>query len=437
MKKFWVIMLTLTLLVTVVGCGNTKVEETTTEAKNEASATGTEATETTEAEVAEEVSKEPITFWIYEGTSVEGEAIIEELMLDFTNKTGYEVNVVSIPKDDFSQKLAASTAIGENPDVGYMDQPLVAMYASSDSLMDVTEKMASDDTVTKEDFYQGAFETNLVGDKLYGLPLNHTTVAIFYNKDLVENVPSTWDEWLAESKRIYEANNGEVAAFEQMWGGGGGAWLFPAFVHNAGGAMVNADSTACTFAEEPGVEAVQLILDLYEYSPLEVRTASNAFANGLAAFKMSGPWEIGGFDDAGINYGVMLMPTKEGDTHYSNIGGENIVAFKDAKNPEGAWELMKYLSSAEVNSRFVKVTGNYPANINADIEEFISHPGYSVFFEQLKSAVARPRVINWIKINDDHIGAALDEILVAGADPAETLQAAQDNANAVFGEIVE
>lgn len=413
MKKFLQLVLALTLsFALLIGCGS--IEETPEKA---------------------EAPKDPITFWIYEGACIEGEAIVAELMDEFTAETGYEVNLVAIPRAGFSTKLASATAVGENPDVAYMDQPAVALHAISGLLLDLTEYAHGTNGINVADFYPGAFETNLVGDRLFGLPLNHTTVAIFYNKDLVENVPTTWDEWVAEARRIYEANDGEVAAFEQIWGGGGGAWLFPAFVHNAGGSMVNAEGTAVVFADTGGVEAVNLILDLYEYSPIELRTASNAFLNGLVAFKMSGPWEIGAFDESGINYGVMLMPTKEGTTHYSNIGGENIVIFEDAKNPDGAWELLKFLTRADVNSRFVKVTGNYPANKNADIEEFLAHPAYSVFFEQLKTAMARPRVANWIKINDDHIGTALDAILVAGEDPEATLKKAQDNANAVFGEI--
>lgn len=435
MKKVISIMLALTLALSLMaGCSKDEVSNDNDVTKAETETETSNESEISEEEIKENEAKDPITFWIYEGVSIDGELLVEEIIDGFTKETGYEVNIIAIPKDDFGTKIAASIAIGEAPDLAYMDQPLVATYAADDILLDVTEYIESDESFSPSDYYVGAYETNKVGDKMYGLPLNQTTVAIFYNKDLVLNVPSTWAEWVAESKRIYEQSNGEIAAFEQMWGGGGGAWLFPAFVHNAGGQMVNEDATAAVFAEQGGIEAAELILDLYEYSPLEVRTSSNAFANGLAAFKMSGPWEISGLDDSGMNYGVMLMPTKEGHTHYSNIGGENIVGFKDGANPDGAWALMKYLTRSDVNSKFVQITGNYPANLDADIEEFISHPAYSVFFEQLKYAVARPRVANWLKINDEYIGTALDAILVEGADPSDTLMEAQDNANTIFGD---
>lgn len=437
MKRILLLMLALTLVFSMLAaCTEEQVAES-----NESTQTETpvkESEETTETEEVQEteapVSKEPITFWIYEGATVEGETIIELLMDQFTAETGYKVDLVVIPRVDFKTKLAASTAIGEGPDIAYMDQPDVAMYATDDMLYDLSDFAANDSDFNADDYYTGAYQTNLVGGKLYGLPLNHTTVAIFYNKDLVQNVPSTWDEWVAESKRIYEDSNGEVAAFEQLWSGSGGAWLFPAFVYNAGGSMVNEEQTACVFADEGGIEAINLIQDLYEYSPLEIRSASNAFLNGLAAFKMSGPWEIQAFDESEINYGVMLMPTKEGDVHYSNIGGEDIVAFKDARNIEGAWELMNFLTRKDINSKFVLVTGNYPANKNSDISEYLAHHAYSVFFKQLENAMPRPRVTNWIKINDDYIGTALDQILVAGEDPATTLKQAQEDANTIFGE---
>ncbi len=371
-----------------------------------------------------------IVFWAYEGASIEGEKILEDVIADFEAKTNIEVEVLAVPRADFATKLASSIAVGQGPDIAYMDQPDVSRYAADGLLVDYTDKMSD---INVDDYYEGAYETNVIDGKLYGLPLNHTTVAIFYNKDLVDGPASTWDEWIADSKKVFEDNNGEVAAFEQMWGGGGGAWLFPAFVHSGGGSMVNEDETAVTFGEQAGVDAVNLILDIYEYSPHEIRTASNAFMNGLVAYKLSGPWEIGAFDEAGLNYGVMKIPSKDGGIQYSNIGGENVVAFKDGQDSDSAWELMKYLTSSDVNSEIVKVTGNYPANKNSDISEYLAHEGYSVFFEQLETAVPRPaKIVNWTKINDDYIGAALDKALVDGEDPATVLKEAQDSANEIL-----
>lgn len=373
-------------------------------------------------------SKNKLSFWAYEPQSMEDKDLLDNLVKQFEEENDITISVTYIPKDSFNTKLNSSIAVEKNPDISYLDQPLIAKFANDEILLDVTELIDN-----QSDYFPGALETNVVNGKLYGLPMNMTTVALFYNKDLVSEAPTTWAEWLEIAEEIYIKD--EIAAFEGIGGGGWGAWLLPAIVHSGGGSMVNADETEVTFANEAGIEAISTLVELQNYSDQSVRDSQNAFGNGLIAFKISGPWEIGGFQTnfPNLNFGVALIPSIDGKSSASNIGGENIVAYQNTANPEMAAKFIQFLTNEENSHVMAAVTGNFPANSLAAQDEKYSQDEYlSVFMEQMNTSVARPRLNDWLKVNDEVIGSALDEIFVGRAEVKATLENAETRANSIL-----
>lgn len=360
-----------------------------------------------------------LDFWVY---GSEKNDQVEKLAAAFGAKSGIKVNVVAVPKNDFNTKINAAIASGAAPDLSYLDQPLVPRFAVDGLLLQLDAYMKADKKLSRNDFFPGAYNTNLVQGKLYGLPLNMTCVALYYNKDLVKTPPKTWDEWLAMAKKVYQP--GKIAAFEGIWDGGWGAWLFPAFVHAAGGTMMSPDGKRVTFNEAPGVEALKFIQEMRKYSDLTVISSDKAFENGRVATKISGPWEITGYrtNFPNLRYGVALVPKKK--YYASNIGGENLVIYKTTKNPKAAWDFLKFLSTPENNLIMADVTGNFPVSVKAAKDKkFQTDPDLKVFMEQLKYAQARPTVTQWLKINDEAIGKAL-AMANEGMDPKRALDQA-------------
>lgn len=376
-------------------------------------------------------SSDALTFWAYEPNSKAQKASLEDLISSFEKEYDAEVKVTYVPKDGFNTKLNSSVAVGKNPDVSYLDQPLVPKFAEDGLLLDLTDRLA--DGIGADSFYSGAMDTAEVDGTVYGVPLSMTTVALFYNKALVDTPPADWDAWLASAADVYVPD--QIAAFEGIGSGGYGAWLFPALVQSAGGSMVNADQTAATFGEEPGVEAAQLLVDLQGYSDQAVRESQNAFGNGLIAYKISGPWDVESLktDFPDLDFGVAPIPALAGHESLSSIGGENLVVYENSAKQDLAYQFVEYLTSAEGNAVMAGVTGNFAANVEAaETLGYVDDPFLSAFAQQLGVAVARPTLTDWLKVNDEIIGSALDGILVSGADPGSTLQAAQDNANQVL-----
>jgi len=340
---------------------------------------------------------------------------------------GTTVNLVLVPKDDFNTKLATAISTGSQPDASMLDQPLVAKFAGDGSTAQVPSGL-----INTSDFYQAPLNTNLYNGTLYGLPVDQVCVGLFYNKDLLPTPPTTWDEMLADAKAVYNPAK-QIAAVSFPTSGGYAGWVFPAFVNQAGGSMLDEQSKKVLFADKPGVDALTYLKQLYGYSPASIVNATNSFATGHVAMLVSGPWEVSGFQQnfPDLHWGAALLP--KGVRNGSNIGGEDLVVYKASKNQALAWEWLKFLTGKDANRQFNDADGQFPINVHSGALSAGDATTNAVFAQQLQSAQARPTNPNWLTINDTVVGKAVENALINGQDPQAALNAAAAQAKTILG----
>lgn len=379
-----------------------------------------------------ESESDGLAFWAYEPQSLDDKKDFENLIADFTEDTGIKVKVSFIPKDSFNTKLNSALANGKGPDVSYLDQPRMAEFGSDGTLVDLSDKISSSETISEENFFSSAYDTCVLDGKAYGVPLTITTSVLLYNKSLVNenNLPKDWDDMLKIAKEV--AANPTKAAFAGIGTGGYASWYFQAFLCSAGGNFTNEDLTQLTFNDANGVAACQFLVDMYSYSPEEIRNSTSAFGNGNVAFSLGGGSDIDSlqtnFPD--LDFGAMLIPAKEeGGTSYSNIGGENLVVYSASKKQDEAFQFIEYLSQSENSEKVSQYTGNFSA-IKSLAET--DNPLKAIVLEQLNTAVARPQLNGWLEVNDNYLASALEKIL-NGDDIQKNLDDAAETAKSVLG----
>lgn len=373
-----------------------------------------------------------LAFWAYEPQSLEDKKDFESLIARFTEETGIKVKVSFVPKDSFNTKLNSALANKKGPDVSYLDQPRMAEFGSDGTLVDLTDKISKSETIRQEQFFESAYDTCVVDGKTYGVPLTITTSVFLYNKKLVNenNLPKDWDDMLKIAKEV--AANPTKAAFDGIAAGGYASWYFQAFLSCAGGSYTNDDLTALTFNDQHGVEACQFLVDLYSYSPEEIRNSTSAFGNGNVAFTLGGGSDIdsmqANFPD--LDFGaMMIVPQEEGGTSYSNIGGENLVVYSASKKQDAAFQFIEYLSKEENSEKIAEYTGNFSSLKSLAKTD---NPLKEVVLEQLNTAVARPQIDGWLEVNDNYLASALETIL-NGGEIKKNLDDAADTASAALG----
>ncbi len=374
-----------------------------------------------------------ISFWAYApGDQARNQKV--ETLVDKYNQEhpGTRVKLFFVSKGDFNTKINTAIAVGANPDCSYLDSGLVARFAKDNILLNLDDFVNGGDLDLK-DFYAGALKMVKYNNSFYGIPLNQTCIALFYNKDMVKTPPATWDELLAIAKKAYVP--GKVAGFVVPNGDGYGAWEFPGFVASAGGSMLNENETKAVFNQPAGVAALELWQELLQYSPRLITDSANAFELGRVAMTLNGPWVIEGIKTnfPKLRYGVALIPKK---TQFAtNLGGESLVIYQNAKDPPAAWDFIRYLMLDENQIVMSEVTGNFPVK-----KTLINHPRFQgdpdlkMFMEQLQYAVSKPMVESWTKINDEILARAIDEALNKRKTAAAALNDAAKDCDAVLAE---
>jgi len=428
-RKISILLILVLLVVSITACK--PAEETETEAQQ------IEDDSETQPEEEEEAVEEPaelsgsIDFWVYEPDAGKPEAAeaLDTLKADFeAANPGTTINIVQVPKNDFNTKLNAAIVAGTSPDASYLDQPLVARFALDGVLAQIPSGLLDESTL-----YQGALNTNRVDGTLYGLPISQTCIALYYNKDLVPNPPTTWDELIVIAEEVYDPEN-QIAAME-VPRGGWAAWIFPAFVATAGGTMLDEANQVVTFGEQPAIDALTLWTTLSVYSPKEITDSENSFQTGHTAMKLSGPWEIDGLrnDWPDFNWGVTLVPANVANG--SNIGGDNTVVYSTSENQSLAWAWLKFLTDPEPNLLISRdVMGNFPINLADATGSWVDdNEALLIFMEQMKSAQARPTHPDWLQINDELVATAIDDAIDNGIDPATALHDAAEKAKELLG----
>jgi ABC-type glycerol-3-phosphate transport system substrate-binding protein len=283
------------------------------------------------------------------------------------------------------------------------------------------------ESVTKTDFFSSVYETNVYQDKLFGLPLNATASVLFYNKNLIATAPTTWAEMLANRSTLPAGKS----LFDGIGNGGYAGWYFQAFLANCGGTLLNEGETAVAFNDAHGVEAAQMIKDLYGNDATSIlnRGTSDAFGNGLVAYKLGSSSDIDRFDInfPALDYDVALVPSKNGDVSYSNMGGENIVVYSHSTLKEQCGQLIQYLLKEENLNKLSDFTGNFPA-----IRDYAQSDDLRLMtiIEQLETSIPRPVIPKWIRVNDDYLGPALSDKILSDENPRDIQTSLNDAAAA-------
>ena len=352
---------------------------------------------------------------------------------DFTAENpDAKVTVTAIPWDAAHQKIASAIAAKQTPDLSMIGTTWQGEFAKSGALDPTPTNL-----ISKDAFFPGAWGTTEVNGTAYGVPWYVETRVLFYRTDLaakagISSPPKTWQDLMAITKAM-QAKAGA------KWGinlqpGKTGSWQTVMPFAWSNGASI-ADDKGYTFDTPEMVEAVKYYQSYFtaKIAPTELAQGAlePAFAKGDIASFISGPWEVGLVNDQGAKgkFAVARLPAKKSSTSF--IGGSNIAVFKDAKNRDGAWKFLQWLSKPEVQVKWYKTATDLPAVQAAWSDPSLSgDANLKVFGEQLKDAKAPPSFPTW-----EQVAAVFDtemeKVCKSGEDPAAAMKAVQNQAQSI------
>ena len=75
-----------------------------------------------------------VSFWAYQPSTQAHQNAFRALISDFTEETGIKVKLNLVVKDSFNMALNSALSGRSKPDMSYLDQPLIADYASDGTI---------------------------------------------------------------------------------------------------------------------------------------------------------------------------------------------------------------------------------------------------------------------------------------------------------------
>jgi len=295
-----------------------------------------------------------------------------------------ELDLQNVPGgDDFEAKLRTVLASGAPPDAIRINDDYVKGYYAEGSLLDLKPMMEADG-IKPEDYYPVAFDFPKQPDGAHAAwPIMTNPGVIYINVDAFEeagiDLPSTdwtadgwtWDDFLDAAKELNRPG-------ERY-----GCLVFPDTsletvfpVSNGSDGIYSKDGTRFTLAEGPGVEAIQWVADLalkHKVHPdFATITAGENTPNwtqtqlgtGKVAMMLSLTSSIPYLrKNAEVNWDIRPVPKKVSRTTVNTM---TVLAIpKDSKNPERAWEFLKYAVGPEASETFAASRGFIPVSRSA------------------------------------------------------------------------
>ena len=300
-------------------------------------------------------------------------------------ENGVNVKFVEDKGDMQAYMQAANSSKG--PDMMFgLPHDNLGTFEKAGLFAEVPEGLLNKDDYTSEQLIDAV----TLNGKQYAVPLAQETTSLFYNKDLVKEVPETMEEVVEIGKE--KGFVFDVANFYPTYGliAANGGYVYK----NNNGTL---DPTDIGLNNEGAIKGYQFIHDLVVKDKLisvdmTGDIASGEFMNGNAAFYISGPWDVKSFQDAGVNFGVVPFPTLGGNNVKSFMGVQTAFVSSKSKNQELAWDLAKYLS--ENTSDILLNTGNRIPVLKSVVEseEFAKNEYMLNFAEQTKVADPMPNI---------------------------------------------
>ncbi len=283
-----------------------------------------------------------------------------------------EVKVIVLYKETEELRSAyiISAIAGKGPDVVYGPSDQIGPFEIL-QIVKPLEEVFDSSFINQFDprgllWYKGHLYQ--IGDQIG----NH--LFLLYNKDLVPNPPKTMNELIEIGKKLTKDidGDGKIDQYGLVWNYTEPFFFIP-FLTGFGGWVMDSlgEPTLDTEATVRALKFVRDLRDKYKIIPRECdyNTADALFKEGRAGMLINGPWSIGGYKKAGVNFGIARIPKVDETGLWPApmvaIKGYSINVNVDDKKLPYVLDLFKYLVSPEVQLEYTRILGTIPTHKEA------------------------------------------------------------------------
>ncbi len=380
-----------------------------------------------------------LEIWITTGRD---QSTVLKTMVDdtFTTETGIKVNVKLVQAD----AILTAVVAGNGPDIVLSVSGWFAVnYAMRNAVEDLTQFPDYADVVKpfEASILEPLTYNNGTKAGVYGLPETQNFPLLFYRSDVMEElglpIPQTWQE-LIEQLPTIQGNSLTVAVnFPDI--AVADISVLNSMIFQNGGEIYDKEAKRTLIDSEAGVAAFKQYTSLYNDYGLPVvfdfvsRFRSGEMPLGVASYATYNTLMVSAPEIRGLWDFTLFPGTKKEDGSIDRTAQTDglcclMVATKDEKVKQNAWEFMKWWVSADAQVRFGRemesilgASARYQtANRDALRQLAWSNKKLAVLEEQMSHTRGFPEIAGGYSTTR-HITNAIRRVINTKEDPRETL----------------
>ena len=397
----------------------------------------------------------PVTLTWWTGQNDEAQTILETLAAQYTSEhpnVKIDVQAGASSTEELLQKLSASFAADNYPDISYAFGSWASQLEASNRTLDLRE-FVKDPAVDWEGFPQAARQTaQPTGNKIIGFPAVVDNISLLYNKTVFDAAgvayPTeqwSWDDFRAAAKQLTDPAKQTFGYAYSVSGSEETTWQFWPHLWQRGGDILSEDGKTATFNSQAGVDALTFLRgmavdDKSLYLDQTDTKFGQLFCSDRIGMITSGPWQLTDLKQAGTKYGVVQLPGTNGS--HQTVSGPDLwvlLNHNDANRTYWATQFIAWLTAPEQDAKWNIAYGNLPLRASeTDTEAFKAQvqemPGLDIMAaNSVNATTARPTVPGYVGLSEA-IAKAISNSLQGGADPKTVLDKAAQEAGEALAE---
>ncbi|WP_330948819.1 sugar ABC transporter substrate-binding protein [Virgibacillus sp. MG-45] len=357
-------------------------------------------------EKAGDMPEKPEKLLLWVNAEEKQEEAVKQITEKYTEETGIKVDLVPVDMLDQVEKLDVEGPAGNGPDIIFQPHDRIGDLV----LRGLVEPVDFGDS--ESEYTDTALDAVTYDGDYWGFPAVIETYAMYYNKALVKEEPTTMEAIMEIAEKDTDASQDKYGFLMEA---ANFYFVYPFFSGNGAYVFANNDGTYdisdIGLNNEGAIKGGNLVQSWFNngYIPQDLTPdiMNGLFKEGKVSTVLNGPWMVREYKDAlGDDLGTVPLPILDNGEHAKSfVGVKSYMLSYYSENKEWAQDLMKFITNKENAMTYYDVAGEMPPRNDALENPVISEdPIFAAFAEQTTYGEPMPSVPAmqqvWDPIND-------------------------------------
>lgn len=305
----------------------------------------------------------------------------------------YRLKLRFIPFDDLKPRFQGQVGETRDPDILYMMNDWVGELAEANLLRPLSFE--------PEGAMPQALKSMTYQDKIYGAPFVFQTIALVYNRKLLDKPPGNRVELVALERKPHDKDLHTLLYDQRNF------YYHAPWFHACGGRLFDAQGHFVLKAE-PLRKSLRWAYSLQQLGIVHPGSSYsvmvNLFAAGQSQMMITGPWSLGLMEENDLDYAVAPLPRNDCQgLPQPFIGFKGFGVNRMSRYPEEAEKVIRYLTSAQTQEQALSQLDNLP--VHQSVYRQALKSDRKIFYQQLQTGIPMPnfpmmkdvwRELNWL-----------------------------------------